>query len=578
MMLAMGGAPLLVLNLTSAESMADYHLAWTITSSLYLIGRSMGISLLAEGAADEGRMKSLTADALVHTFLLLSAALIIVIAGAHIIMSLFGPRYVTEGVPLLRILALSCLPWSLITIFLAVARANGHLVMVAGVQFATMVLTLGLGAPLLYAYGTIGMGIAWLITHTLVLVGIGVHIATTGGRGSLLDWLLAIASSLSRLASTLFHRGHKNSILVEPDNLHAILEDSGIEGASTLSVLRAVPTHSDVQTVYVGSANGPNSDASLQGAAEQDCPVLVKTAHTPSGIASLERYVSQVQQFKADPRLADWPVRLPDVLHYNRNGSDSYLVELMLPGEDGRIVFRKPALASAALSAAAGAVSSMHARTALETSINENWLSRWIDQPAEALAVPISTLMSARHRLGIIQTIIAEQRRFWKQQTLPLGLGHGDYSPGNILFLEDQSKPESAAEKSGNIGVSAIIDWGTASEDAPPGFDLCHLLLTTRMLLTGQELGQVVCGLLLTPEWSEEEASLLSVPFTMHPQTRNWLDQPEATRALVGLAWLHHVKSNVEKSNRYESSRLWTAWNVERVLQTFHRTSSPAPS
>jgi hypothetical protein len=42
--------------------------------------------------------------------LLLAVGLVFVIAGAPLIMALFGPHYAKEGVGLLRVLALSCLP------------------------------------------------------------------------------------------------------------------------------------------------------------------------------------------------------------------------------------------------------------------------------------------------------------------------------------------------------------------------------------------------------------------------------------------------------------------------------------
>jgi hypothetical protein len=40
----------------------------------------------------------------------------------------------------------------------------------------------------------------------------------------------------------------------------------------------------------------------------------------------------------------------------------------------------------------------------------------------------------------------------------------------------------------------------------------------------------------------------------------------DALRSMVTLAWLHHVVGNIAKSERYVRSRLWTAANVDWVL------------
>jgi hypothetical protein len=43
---------------------------------------------------------------------------------------------------------------------------------------------------------------------------------------------------------------------------------------------------------------------------------------------------------------------------------------------------------------------------------------------------------------------------------------------------------------------------------------------------------------------------------------------------MVGLAWLHHVSNNVEKSNSFAINRLWAASNIERVVQVFLKNCS----
>lgn len=45
------------------------------------------------------------------------------------------------------------------------------------------------------------------------------------------------------------------------------------------------------------------------------------------------------------------------------------------------------------------------------------------------------------------------------------------------------------------------------------------------------------------------------------------VDEPVSRRTLVLLAWLRHVASNLEKSDRYATSMLWAHRNISPVLR-----------
>ena len=553
LMLALGAAPLIVLNLVGPEAIAVYYLAWTIAYSLYLIGRSMGISLLAEGAANIDRIGVLAADALVHTMLLLAVGLVIVIAGAPLIMALFGPHYAKEGVGLLRVLALSCLPWSLVTIYLAVARANGHLIVVAIVQMATLVLALGLGTQLVHTMGAFGMGLAWLATHTIVAIGIAVYILLRNGSGQALDWMLSLASSCARLASML----KRNRTMIPDGNLQepaikSSLRETGEPGVATWQVLRVIPTRSDVLTIIVGTPQVSQSPGFPR--------YVLKLSTSSAGAASLHRYREQQQRLIHDPRLAGVGTKFPEILSFGQIAGRVQLIERVLPGEDGQSAVLRPGKRQGALAAAEQTMAELHNLTATPALITRQWLDDWIDQPASLLVRPVGSLMSIAKRREAIAIFLQEQHRFWHGKKLLLGLGHGDYWAGNILFEPD-------------LKVAAIIDWEGARQDAPPGFDACHLVLTSRMLLTGQELGQVVRGMLLNPHLTPEENTWMAAPGRQLAGTAGWANTPAAIRAMTGLAWLHHVTAVVRNSEKHSRSRLWSACNIERVLQAYLKAS-----
>ena len=560
MMMALGAAPLLVLNIAGTEATADYHLAWTISYSLYLIGRSMGISLLAEGVVESERLVTLASDALVHTLLLLTVALVIVLAGAPQIMGLFGPVYARDGTGLLRVLGLACVPWSLVTLHLAVARANGHLVKVAVVQIATLILAIGLGVPLVHEWGAFGMGVAWLIAHSAVAAGLAVHVMMTRGTDYVLDWILAVASSVSRLASSL-GRSRRSFIAVpsQTQNVQRLLGSTGIAGAADWQPVRVISSQSDVQTTVIGE---PPDRARA----------VLKTTLTSFGTRSLISHCEQVRQISNDPRLSGCGIAFPEILGVDQSTSAMHLLERVLPGEDGRIVLRRARIRAPALKAAALALTDLHARTSKPCEISEAWLMRWIDQPVTLLSDARGLLMSATDWREAITAFRQEQRRYWTGRQTRLGLGHGDYSPGNILF--EATPPDLRIQRddgslSSKANVSAIIDWDKASQDAPLGIDICNLALTCRTLSSGDDLGRAVCGLLLAPYWTHEETDWISVTDSSGTGDPAWYQDHSTVRALAGLAWLHHVAGNLEKSDAYANSRLWMASNVERVLKVY---------
>jgi hypothetical protein len=106
--------------------------------------------------------------------------------------------------------------------------------------------------------------------------------------------------------------------------------------------------------------------------------------------------------------------------------------------------------------------------------------------------------------------------------------------------------------------VNGIIDWDRTGWDGPQGYDACHLMLAVRRNDTGKQIGEIVRELLLSPD-----------PRTLAPPAFGFADDPDALRAKLGLTWLKLVTGNIEKSRKFAANRLWSAANVERVLQLF---------
>lgn len=564
MMAASGVAPILVLKVAGAAANANYYIAETIAYSLYLIGRSMGIALLAEGAANRDRLHALAADALVQTAIPLAAGAVLILAGAPLIMALFGPAYAAEGTTILRVLALSTIPWVLITIRLSVARAEGRTAMVAAVQVTTLVLVLGIGTALLGSMGALGMAIAWLVAHTTVAIGIATVALVNNGPARAIAWLIDLAAAAARLAATIGLRRPPMTAAADPARIvRAILRAAGETDAEMSRPLRSLPSQSDCLTVYLGEANTAGTTGARRR--QQGSRVLYKKASSPQGIASLERTLSRVASLRSDPRVLASGFRLPEILAVHRAADAIRLIESRIPGEDGRATLQRPVDRHAALAAAAHAIAGLHERTAAAVLIGEAWLAEWIDRPAGLLRRLPRTLMATDRRLAAIAAFRSEQHAFWTGQSIALGWGHGDFAPGNIVFARTAGRGGAAA----TIAVSGIVDWDRARPDTPGGFDACYLAVTIRALARGEQIGQAVRALLHAPRWEAGEEAWLGVSGRPGAAPAGWPFHPAAVRAMVGLAWLHHVAANIEKSRRYTASRFWTAANVDWVLREY---------
>lgn len=164
--------PLMVLGFLGPSSNAQYYAAWSIGFSLRLLAVNISSALLSEAArAEHDLPKLMRSAARLAAGVLLPLSLVALI-GAAPIMSVFGSDY-DDGVGLLRIFAVSLLPFGLVTGILTIERVrqrNGLGLLVVGV--ATGV-TITADAILIPKLGIHGAGWGWLIGQTLAaLIGV----------------------------------------------------------------------------------------------------------------------------------------------------------------------------------------------------------------------------------------------------------------------------------------------------------------------------------------------------------------------------------------------------------------------
>jgi O-antigen/teichoic acid export membrane protein len=112
--------PVMVTAVLGAKSNAIYYIAYSLASFLFLIPAGIGNALFAEGSHNEHELRAAIRRTAKITALLVSAGIAAAVVLAPLLLFLFGKDYSSQGVTVLRILALS-------GVFLAVCYPCGSI-------------------------------------------------------------------------------------------------------------------------------------------------------------------------------------------------------------------------------------------------------------------------------------------------------------------------------------------------------------------------------------------------------------------------------------------------------------------
>ncbi|WDZ80772.1 phosphotransferase (plasmid) [Ensifer adhaerens] len=553
-MTAMGIAPLIVLHYGGSANLAVYYISWEIVYGVYLISRSMGVSLLAEIAFDKTKLHRLAVDALIYTVAPLAGVVFVLLIAAPLLLSVLGMNASGTNSTLLRLFAISCLPWSVVTLILAVARATGRTQVVALAQVVTLAVVLGIGTPLVVVHGAVGMAAAWFIAHSITAVGLLTDLSRRLGPSGRIDLTLRLLSSLARIWSNIAPRRHSSPPL--DASIASFCAATGLEAPDPQTV-REFYRESDVRTGMFRTAGPP---AEL---------LVFKASTSPEGHRAVTRHIKSSQELAANAALGQLDFAVSTIVASSIDASGARLAERALPGEDGRSIFAKSEQYLAALTQAVDAIHTMHSRTATKRVINEGWLDGWLHFGSDTVCASHSPLLGEPGRAEALAVFQAQQSHFWNGRSLPLGLGHGDFAPGNLLYTIGPDETD--------VRLSAIIDWETATEDTPPGLDAMFLLLTARAARSGEDLGFVIRRLLEAPLLTPEEMTAMEPMRATLEESYGALSDPAVLRALCGFAWWHHIATNLTKSSCFADKALWLAVNIDLVLAWYGGKVSVAP-
>lgn len=532
--------PILVNEVLGPSANAYFYLPSQFAYALFLVIQNMGMSLVTEVALDPRHLSVYSFHILKQTARLILPAVALLMIGAPYLLMLFGQNYSTEGTTLLRLLSLSAIPRIFIVLHFNIARAKKQISTLIFGQAAYSILTIVLILLLIRPYGVTGIGIAWLVSHSVVAL----FLVMTSLRKILISNLnlRAPLKVYGAIREIVLKRDDRKQVAIAQRLLPKIRHQ--MQGKPNAALIEAAISTKIIRTV---------GDVTVITLAQESQPptALLKIANSDYAECSLRNHKSVLSALCSDQRLKDWAVYLPQLLLDGEVNGRYYQVEEMLPGIEARLVVQQPEACKQMMESAVSSIIDLHQRTASVTQVNEDLFDQCVGSHLALVRAQYARKASNPAIDQKIDRLANELSHSLLGKTMQVSWVHGDYSPGNILVnSEDQQ-------------IEGIIDWDQACARDLPMLDILHLLLSIRILVYKQELGEVIRAFLHGEKLSPHEKALFD-------RSQAALSgEPLDFKSLVLLSWLRHIGSNLTKSTRYADNWLWFSKNIDRVLEDF---------
>jgi O-antigen/teichoic acid export membrane protein len=545
--------PLVVIARVGASTSASFSLAWIIAYSLYLVSINLGSSLVAETSADPTTLHHACRRVRIHLLKVVGPGVAVIVIGAPVLLRLMGSAYAAEGATVLRLLAISALPFIFTATAISAYRTRRDTRPVAIINAAVFTMVAVLSVVLLPMIGIAGVGVAWVAAQSSVAVVLVViehrRVAADSGpqpviSGGLAMRIIEVATRFALPARIVDLGGRLRARLSEPHSRKLIL--------AALAEIGAVPV-----VATESSRRLYEQLRILPSGSDRVVAMLRQHDGFPGGVVKVPRSERAVLEFCAeqtalrllvsDSRLGPWRSMLPEA-YLTFTPAGCIALERVIPGTDAAgLVRRTPPLLPTVMNIGLCTIGELHRRTAHTVVVDNAIADRWF---APAIAVLRQTHPSGhvpRSQVKATDQLDDLLRRAIDGRHLGVGWVHGDFTPGNVMVARDASQ------------VRGILDWGQACPDSPPDLDVVLWLTALECQVRGWSMGRLVCQVLAAPTWPD--SSLLQVsrktmgPFGIgHHQLVLW-------------CWLLHVTGNLGKSERYHRNPWWWGANVEPVLR-----------
>jgi aminoglycoside phosphotransferase (APT) family kinase protein len=275
--------------------------------------------------------------------------------------------------------------------------------------------------------------------------------------------------------------------------------------------------------------------------------MVIKMPMSAEAVRGMERETGALAALRGDGRLGAWRDLMPRPCTSGEVGAQPYRVDVALTGRPALDRVKHGAARERMLEMAAETIQVLHRTTATTVLGDDGLARRWVDEPLDEL------LRHGGRRRSLapgLERVRAELHDALGGRALTAAWIHGDYWLGNLLFSDERSAP------------AGIVDWDRAAPLELPLHDLLHLLLYTRRLVSGEELGQIIRRQLCGGAWSAQERRLLD----RYGAWRH--DGSLSDRHALLLYWLRHVALHARQEPQPAGYRyrIWERRNVHPVL------------
>jgi O-antigen/teichoic acid export membrane protein len=160
--------PLIVLQAVGSKNAAFFTLPWMIVTSVQLVIPSMMGSLTVEASREQDKLVKYSRQVFVQTARLLIPAVLLILLAAPYLLHLFGQEFASESGLLLRLLSLATLPQIITGLYFGIARTRRSIGGVIAAHASLFIMNLALSYIFLGRFGITGVGMAWLISQSVV--------------------------------------------------------------------------------------------------------------------------------------------------------------------------------------------------------------------------------------------------------------------------------------------------------------------------------------------------------------------------------------------------------------------------
>ncbi len=167
LMLPFFGLPVFITHVLTPEDTAFFYIPWMMSVALFLIPQNVGKVLLSEGSYDS--KTTLLRKSFLFNYAIIIPAIVILIVFGRYILSFFGASYVTNSWPVLPLLLLSSLLFSVPAIMSMYYNIENKTKNIIIINLVLAIGTFGFGT-LLLSQGLFGIALGWTLANMLAIL------------------------------------------------------------------------------------------------------------------------------------------------------------------------------------------------------------------------------------------------------------------------------------------------------------------------------------------------------------------------------------------------------------------------